>query len=113
MRILRRVIRDMKFRSTAAVNTFSMWENLRLGEKRYISPFRDSADVLFDSTLGYELNVLRAYAEPEDGPTIFDDLPEDMPRWDEVQKLRKALRLFAPMDAAVLGERSLLHEFIG
>ena len=107
-RILRRVIRDVKFRSTSAASTFYMWENLRLGEKRYIAPYRDSADVRFDSSLGYELNVLRAGAEG-----IFDDLPEGLPRRDEVLKLQKMLGLFEPMDPALLGERSLLHEFIG
>ena len=108
MRILRRVIRDVKFRNTAAASTFAMWENLRAGEKRYISPYKNDANVLFDSALPYEVGLLRNFAEG-----IFDDLPENMPRREEALRMQRMLELFMPMDVCALGERSLLHEFVG
>ena len=108
MRMLRRVIRDVKFRNTSAVNTFAMWENLRVGEKRFISPYKNSADVLCDTSLAYEVGLLRNFSEG-----IFDGLPESMPRREEALRMRRMLELFEPMDAAFLSERSLMHEFVG
>lgn len=108
MRILRRVIRDERFRSTPAERTFAMWENLRVGEKKYISPYKSRADIVFDSSLEYEVCALKPFAGG-----IFDRLPEGMPRMREALELKEALELFEPIDAAILPRSSLIREFIG
>ncbi len=108
IRILRRAIRDRQFRGTSPAETFGMWENLRRGEKKYISPHKNSADVIFDSSLQYEVSVLKTFA---DG--LFDGIRENVPRYNEIMKLRDALELFEPLSADYLPPTSLIREFIG
>lgn len=107
-RILRRAVRDEFFRGTSAATTFAMWENLRRGEKLYISPFKDTADLIFDTSLAYEVPVLKAFAGH-----IFDGVEPHFARYREIMQLRDALGLFEPLDASRVPENSLLREFIG
>ncbi len=107
-RILRRAIRDGFFRGASAATTFKMWENLRKGEKRYISPYKNTADITFNTSFGYEIAVLKNFAQ-----NIFDEITPDFDRYAELMQLKDALALFDPLDPGVLPERSMLREFIG
>ena len=83
LRLERRTVRDAKFRAWKADVTVRMWANVRRGEKLYISPFKDNASIMFDSTLPYEVSVIRAFAQP-----LFDHLrvSPDMDRYEEVHR---------------------------
>lgn len=108
MRILRRTVRDELFRGADAALTFSMWENLRRGEKRWISPFKNTADVIFDSSFACEVSLLKPFAGH-----IFDGVKPDFDRYKEIMQLRDALELFPTLDAKFLPKDSMLREFIG
>lgn len=108
MRILRRAVRDELFRGASAALTFSMWENLRRGEKQWISPFKNTADVIFDSSFACEVPLLKCFAGH-----IFDGVTPDFDRYDEIMQLRDALELFPTLDAKFLPKNSMLREFIG
>ena len=105
MRLTRRAVRDYNFRGTGVAETLEMWANVRRGEKLYISPFKNKADIMFDSSLPYEVSVMRNYAVP-----ILQSVPEDNERHDE---LLEAFRWFEPIDPALVAKDSLLREFIG
>jgi uridine kinase len=107
-RLLRRVVRDDKFRATDPQLTLMMWANVRRGEKMYISPYKQRADVLFDSSLLYEVPVMRRYAEP-----LLANVPNGAERFDEIRAILPALRLFEGADESVVPENSILREFIG
>ena len=108
MRLVRRSVRDYHFRGTGVAETLEMWANVRRGEKLYISPYKNRADVIFDSTLPYEVSVMRNYAVP-----ILHSVPEDNERHDEMLQLVDAFQYFEPIDPALVARDSLLREFIG
>jgi len=108
VRLTRRAVRDFNFRGTDVSGTLEMWENVRRGEKLYISPYKKSAHIIFDSTLPYELSVMASYAAP-----MLKAVPESAPRWNELMRLVEALSRFEPIDPAAVPAGSLLHEFIG
>lgn len=108
MRLTRRAVRDMNFRGTKVENTLAMWDNVRRGEKMYISPFKHRADYIFDSSLPYEVNVLRQYAEP-----IFQALPKENIRRKEILEMIWAYDRFYPIDSSLVAPDSLIREFIG
>ena len=110
MRLARRTVRDAKFRSWEPDVTIKMWANVRRGEKLYISPFKDNADIMFDSSLPYEVNVLRGFAEP-----LFRHLhlSPDMERYEEIGHLLGAYPKFEPLDESCVAPDSLIREFIG
>ena len=108
MRLTRRCVRDYNFRGTDVSNTLEMWPNVRRGEKLYISPFKNRADIIFDSSLPYEVSVMRNYALP-----LFSSVPEDNDRRDELVALSAAFEHFEPIDPALVPRSSLLREFIG
>jgi len=108
MRITRRVLRDMQFRGSSPAATFRMWGNVRRGEKKYISPFKNSADVIFDSSLPYEVSALKPYSK-----AFFRDIPEDTMRYKEIMDIEKAYELFEPLDERYIPATSLLREFMG
>ena len=108
MRLTRRAVRDYNFRGTDVEDTLEMWANVRRGEKLYISPYKNRADVIFDSTLPYEVSVMRNYAVP-----ILHSVPEDNERHDEMLQLVDAFQYFEPIDPALVAKDSLLREFIG
>jgi uridine kinase len=107
-RLTRRLIRDLKFRGAPASFTLSLWENVRLGEKKYISPFKNKSDILFDTTLPYELPVLRSFAlEP------LSEVPDPCGRREELLKIGPRLAQFTPIDEKLVAPDSMLREFIG
>ena len=108
MRLTRRAVRDYSFRGTGVAQTLAMWANVRRGEKLYISPFRSRADIIFDSSLPYEVPVMKNYALP-----ILQSVPENNERHDEMLELVKAFEHFEAIDPALVAQDSLLREFIG
>lgn len=108
MRLTRRAVRDYNFRGTEVATTLDMWANVRRGEKLYISPFKNRADIVFDSSLPYEVSVMKNYAIP-----ILRSVPEDNERHDEMLQLVEAFQHFEAIDPELVAKDSLLREFIG
>ena len=108
MRLTRRAVRDYRFRGTGVAETLAMWANVRRGEKLYISPYKNRADIIFDSSLPYEVSVMKNYAKP-----ILEAVPEENARRSELLDLIAAFDWFEPIDPALVGRDSLLREFIG
>ena len=111
MRIARRAVRDYNFRGTDLLETLMMWYNVRRGEKKYISPFKNRAHVIIDSSLRYEVSVFANYADAL--RAAVDQIPADNPRYREFHDLVDAFRYFEPVDPALLSPESLIREFIG
>lgn len=108
MRLTRRAVRDYNFRGTEVEQTLDMWANVRRGEKLYISPFKNKANVIFDSSLPYEVSVMRNYAVP-----LLAAIPEENERHEELVELIHAFQYFEPIDPDLVARDSLLREFIG
>ena len=108
MRLMRRTVRDYLFRGTQAQATLKNWANVRRGEKLYISPFKDKADLQFDSSFPYEVPVLNNTATE-----LFSGMPEDTPRYQELRSILPAFELFEDVSPDLLAPDSLLREFIG
>ena len=108
MRLARRTVRDAKFRAWEPSVTIKMWASVRRGEKLYISPFKDNADIQFDSSLPYEVNVVKAFALP-----LFEQLTPEMERYEEIGHLLEAYPKFADLDEKYVAPDSLIREFIG
>ena len=108
MRLTRRAVRDYNFRGTDVKGTLDMWANVRRGEKLYISPYKQTAHMLFDSSLPYEVSVMACYARP-----LLAAVPEENQRRHELLELIGSYDLFEPIDPATVPAASLLHEFIG
>ena len=108
MRLTRRAVRDYNFRGTGVDETLEMWANVRRGEKLYISPFKNRANIIFDSSLPYEVSVMRNYAVP-----LLQSVPEENERHDELLELIRAFEWFEPIDPALVARDSLIREFIG
>lgn len=107
-RLLRRIVRDARTRGTSAQETIAMWDSVRRGEEKYIFPFQDSADVMFNSALIYEIAVLKVYAEP-----LLFQIPRDSEEYLEAKRLLKFLDYFLPLPAEGIQQSSLIREFIG
>ena len=107
-RLLRRVVRDGLFRGSAVANTLAMWANVREGEKAFISPFKYKADVLFDSSMEYEVPVMKQFALK-----AFNEIPEGTERLDELRALLPALMEFGEVAPELVPADSILREFIG
>lgn len=108
MRLMRRTVRDYLFRGTAAQETLAHWANIRRGEKLYISPFKDKANLQFDSSFAYEVPVLNNTATG-----LFNAMPSDTPRYSELQSILPAFERFEDVSPELLAKDSLLREFIG
>ena len=110
MRLARRTVRDAKFRAWEPDVTIKMWANVRRGEKLYISPFKDNADIQFDSSLPYEASVIKAFAQP-----LFDKLhlSPNMERYEEIGHLVEAYPKLETLDEKHIAPDSLIREFIG
>lgn len=108
MRLTRRAVRDHNFRGTDVGETLEMWANVRRGEKLYISPFKNRADIIFDSSLPYEVSVMKNYALP-----LLQAVPADNDRRTELLELIAAFENFLPIDPELVAKDSLLREFIG
>ena len=108
MRLTRRAVRDYNFRGTDVEDTLEMWANVRRGEKLYISPYKSRADIIFDSSLPYEVSVMKNYALP-----LLQAVPEENVRRAELLELIEAFQYFEPIDPKLVARDSLLREFIG
>ncbi|MCL2820571.1 MAG: nucleoside kinase [Oscillospiraceae bacterium] len=107
-RLLRRVVRDELFRGMGASRTLKMWANVRDGEKKYISPFKYKADLLFDSSMAYEVPIMKKLAYK-----AISEVPDGTERLDELRALLPALKEFKEIDSSVVPAESILREFIG
>ncbi len=107
-RLIRRIVRDARTRGTVAKDTIAMWDSVRRGEERYIFPFREEADEMFNSGLIYEMSVLKLYAEP-----LLFGIPSDCEEYAEAIRLLKLLDYFLPMPTEDIANNSLIREFIG
>lgn len=107
-RLLRRIVRDARNRGTTAQETLTMWASVRRGEEKYIFPFQDSADVMFNSALVYEMAVLKVYAEP-----LLFQIPRDSEEYLEAKRLLKLLDYFLPLPTEGIAQNSLVREFVG
>lgn len=108
VRLLRRMVRDNRTRGTGASGTLQMWDSVRRGEEKYIFPHQESADVVFNSALVYELAVLKQFAEP-----LLFGIEKDDPSYHEAQRLLKFLDYFLGMTSEGLPNNSLIREFVG
>lgn len=107
-RLIRRMIRDARTRGSSAKKTIDMWPSVRKGEEENIFPYQDSADVVFNSALIYELAVLKQYAEP-----LLFGIDPDEPEYTEAKSLLKFLDYFVGVDSNLIPNNSILREFIG
>ncbi|TWV14090.1 nucleoside kinase [Bacteroidaceae bacterium HV4-6-C5C] len=107
-RLLRRIIRDYNYRGYSAQETISRWNSVRTGEDKWIFPFQENADVMFNSALLFEFAVLRSHAEP-----ILNSVPRNCPEYAEAYRLLKFIKYFTPVQDKEIPFTSLLREFLG
>ena len=107
-RLLRRIIRDYRFRNYSARETIARWPSVRRGEEKWIFPYQEDADVMFNSALIFELAVLKKYAEP-----ILAEVPKFCDEYTETHRLLKFLNFFVPILDREIPPTSLLREFMG
>jgi uridine kinase len=107
-RLIRRIVRDARERGYSARQTIERWELVRRGEKRYIFPFQDNANEMFNSALVYEMSALMSVAEP-----LLRQVPFGTPEYIEAKRLLAFLEWFLPVDPEFIPDNSILREFIG
>ena len=107
-RLLRRIIRDHKYRGVSAQETIRRWPSVRKGENRWIFPFQENADAMFNSAMMFELAVIKQQAEP-----LLEQVPENCVEYAEAYRLKKFLRYIQPIPADQIPPTSLLREFLG
>ena len=107
-RLLHRLTRDYRTRGNDALSTLARWESVRRGEEKHIFPYQENADVMFNSSLFYEISVLRRFAEP-----ILREVPDTVPEYGEAKRMLKFLDNFIPISPEEIPPTSLLREFIG
>ena len=107
-RLLRRIIRDSRYRNCSASETIHRWPSVRAGEEKWIFPFQENADIMFNSALLYELAVLRPHVEP-----LLRAVPEGSPEHDEAMRLLRVTDFFEPIPDKQIPFTSLLREFLG
>jgi uridine kinase len=107
-RLLRRIVRDARERGYNALETINRWESVRRGEKRYIIPYQENADAMFNSALAYELPVLKSLAEP-----LLLQVSLSKLEFIEAKRLLAFLEWFLPLESDLVPDNSILREFIG
>ncbi len=107
-RIVRRTVRDSRFRGYDALKTLSSWYSISAGEEKYIFPFQEDADVMFNTSLIYEINALKKYALP-----LFSKIGKEEKEYAEAKRLTEFLKYFEQIDVEDIPKNSLLREFIG
>lgn len=107
-RLLRRIVRDHKYRGCSARDTISRWPSVRAGEEKWIFPFQEEADVMINTAMLFEFGVLREQALP-----LLEEVPESAPEYTEAIRLRKFLSYLNPISIQALPPTSLLREFLG
>ena len=108
IRLLRRIVRDKKYRGTSAEKTLEMWPSVRRGEFKWIYPYQEGCDFIFNSALTYELCVMKKYAMP-----ALQEIKSDSAQYITANRLIKFLKYFVDMDDKFVPCNSLLREFIG
>ena len=107
-RLLRRIIRDYKYRGCSAQDTIRRWPSVRAGENKWIFPYQENADAMFNTAMIYELAVIKVQAEP-----LLEQVPENCEEYAEAYRLRKFLGYFSAVPYDALPPTSLLREFLG
>ncbi|MBS3784532.1 MAG: nucleoside kinase, partial [Anaerolineae bacterium] len=107
-RLIRRIVRDATYRGYSAEETLEHWDMVRRGEKEFIFPYQEHADIMFNSALVYELAVLKQMAEP-----LLLQVKPSSPRRVEVKRLLALLQWFEPCGPELIPDNSILREFIG
>lgn len=107
-RLIRRIVRDSRYRGYTALDTLRRWPSVRRGEERNIFPYQENADVVFNSSLPYEMSIMRQFALP-----ILDQVPREEREFSEASRLRKFLSYFRDIKVEYVPRHSLLREFIG
>ena len=107
-RLVRRIVRDNQFRGYSAAQTIATWNNVNKGEEKNIFPFQESADSIFNTSLIYELGVLKTEVEP-----LLESITNDLPQYAEAQRLLEILRYFEPISKDIVPSNSLVKEFLG
>ena len=107
-RLLRRIVRDYKYRGCSAQETIRRWPSVRAGENKWIFPYQEQADVMFNTAMLFELAVIKPQAEE-----VLEQVPENCEEYAEAYRLRKCLKYFSPLPFRALPPTSLLREFLG
>ena len=107
-RLLRRIVRDYKYRGCSAQETIRRWPSVRSGENKWIFPYQEQADVMFNTAMLFELAVIKPQAEE-----VLEQVPENCEEYAEAYRLRKFLKYFSPLPFRDLPPTSLLREFLG
>ena len=107
-RLLRRITRDYRTRGNNAYDTIARWQSVRRGEDRHIFPYQENADVMINTSLFYEIGILRPIVEP-----ILREIPDSVPEYGEAHRLLAFLENFTPVPAEEIPPTSILREFIG
>ncbi len=107
-RLIRRIVRDYRYRHYSALETIKRWQSVREGEEKNIFPYQEKADVMFNTALAYELGVLKKFAEP-----ILKEVMADKQEFDEASRLLKFFSYFAPIPDEEIPPTSIIREFLG
>jgi uridine kinase len=107
-RLIRRIIRDSRTRGYSALNTIKRWPSVRRGEEKHIFPFQENADIMFNSSLVYELAALKPLAEP-----LLEEITDDNREYVEARRLLKFLSYFRSISSEPIPPNSILREFVG
>ena len=107
-RLLRRIIRDYKYRGVNAQESIHRWPSVRAGENKWIFPYQENADAMFNSAMIFELGVIKEQAEP-----LLEQVPEHSPEYSEAYRLRKFLNYLRPIPNTDIPPTSLIREFLG
>lgn len=107
-RLIRRIVRDYKYRGCSAQDTIRRWPSVRRGENKWIFPYQENADIMVNTAMLYELAVLKTQAEP-----LLEQVPENCDEYSEAYRLLKFLKIFKPLTADGLPPTSILREFLG
>ena len=102
------MVRDYKYRANSVQDTIARWMSVRRGEDKWIFPFQENADVMFNSALIFELAVLKTYIMP-----LLQEVPKDSPEYTEANRIMRLLTCIKPMSNRDLPSTSLLREFLG
>ena len=107
-RLLRRIIRDSRYRGVTPEQTIRRWQSVRRGEERWIFPYQENADSMFNSSLLFELGVMK-----ERGEALLRTVPHDVNEYAEAARLRNFLSYFSPISEEFIPSTSLIREFLG
>ena len=107
-RLLRRLTRDHKYRSYSAMDTISRWPSVRAGEEKWIFPYQENADAMFNSAMMFEIAVIKDMVKP-----LLEEVPENCEEYCKARQLRNLLKLFKTIPSQNLPPTSLVREFIG